>query len=115
MSQAQQEAEVDEKPKAAGLDGPLGVFVAHAASKDLLEGLLDAAARAGVEVTVFFMDEAVTLLVDRDWVDKLEASRLAACDLSARRYGVELPERIVAGGQYQNALMVSDAARVVSL
>ena len=95
--------------------GPLSVFVSHSASREILEGLLSEANRLGIEFTVFFMDDGTQLLADSDWIASLPDGRYAACDLSARSRGIESPERIVAGGQYQNAIMIHDAAHVVSL
>lgn len=94
---------------------PLQLLVTHAASRDLVMGVLREADRLGIGVTAFFMDGGVDLLADVDWVNSLPQGRYAACDVSARKRGVEPPERIVAGGQYQNATMVHDAAHVVSL
>lgn len=94
---------------------PLSVLVTHRQSKELLSGLLAEAERLGISVTAFFMDEGIDLLADQQWVASLPEGRYAACDVSARSRGVEPPQRIVAGGQYQNATMVHDAAHVVSL
>lgn len=105
----------DQDIRSAFAGGPLAVFVSHARSKALVEELLVEASRLGIPVTAFFMDEGVTLLADQAWVRGLPEGRYAACDVSARRRGIEPPERIIAGGQYQNATMVHDAARVVSL
>ena len=105
----------DEEIVAAFNGGPLSVFVTHAASRAILEGLLSEADRLHIPVSVFFMDEATRLLGDTSWMSSLPTGTYAACDLSARSRGIETPERIVAGGQYQNAIMVHDAAHVISL
>lgn len=101
--------------RAAFRAGPLGVLVTHAASRQLLDDLLATAVQLGIEVQVFFMDDGVRLLADAEWVAKLPEGRYSACDLSARRYGVEGAERVSMAGQYHNALMVCDAEHVVSL
>ena len=95
--------------------GSLSIFISHSASREILEGLLIEANRLGIEFTVFFMDDGANLLADSAWIAGLPEGRYAACDLSARSRGIESPERIVAGGQYQNAIMIHDAAHVVSL
>lgn len=105
----------DEQLRAVYGDGPLGVMVTRAASRDLLEGLLERAAELGIGIHVFFTDEAVSLLSDTQWVDQLPEGSYAACDVSAQRLKVQPPPRLVMGGQYQNAIMVRDAARVVTL
>lgn len=96
-------------------DDPLSVFVSHSSSRTILEGLLTEASRLGIAFSVFFMDDGVNLLADESWVQGLPEGVYAACDLSARLRGIESPKRIVAGGQYQNAIMIHDAAHVVSL
>lgn len=105
----------DEQLRAVYVDGPLGVMVTRAASRALLEGLLEQASELGIAVHVFFTDEAVALLGDAQWVDRLPEGSYAACDVSAQRLNVHAPPRVVMGGQYQNAILVRDAVRVVSL
>lgn len=105
----------DEQLRTVYVDGPLGVMVTRAASRNLLEGLLGQAAELGIGIHVFFTDEAVSLLSDPEWVDRLPEGSYAACEVSAQRLDVHPPSRVVMGGQYQNAIMVRDAARVVTL
>ncbi len=105
----------DEELVASFAGRPLALFVSHAASRDLAAGILAEAAGVGIAITTFFMDEGVELLRDREWVESLPPGRYAACDVSAKRRGIEPPDRIIAGGQYQNAIMIHDAGRVVSL
>lgn len=95
--------------------GPLGVLVTRAASRPLLDGLLAEAARLGIAIRVFFTDEAVALLADAGWVDRLPAGDYSACDVSARKLGVPTVARVQMAGQYHNAIMVRDAVRVVTL
>jgi hypothetical protein len=105
----------DEEIRAAFAEGPLGVMVTHAASRALLEDLLAQASQLGIGVAVFFMDEGVRLLADHEWVASLPEGSYSACDTSARAHGVEAPSRVNVAGQFHNAMMVCDAARVVSL
>lgn len=94
---------------------PLAVFVSHSKSRVILEDLLEEASRLGIAFTVFFMDDGASLLSDHEWLEALPKGSYAACDLSARVRGIETPNRIVPGGQYQNAIMIHDASHVVSL
>lgn len=105
----------DDDIRAVFRDGPLGVLVTHTQSRPVLDDLLAEATRLGIAIQVFFMDEGVRLLTDPDWVAGLPEGSYSACDLSARHRGVTAPERVSMAGQYHNALMVHDAAQVVSL
>lgn len=96
-------------------DGPLGVLVTHARSRAILDGLLAEASRLGIAIMVFFMDEGTRLLSDHPWVEHLPDGHYSACDLSVRSRGIAPPSRVTLAGQYHNAMMVRDAARVVSL
>lgn len=113
--QALETSLTDEQLAEAFAGGSLTAFVSHIASGELLGALLVEASRIGIAVNAFFMDEAVGLLADGAWVDALPEGRYAACDVSARNRDVAVPERIIAGGQYQNSIMVHGASRVVSL
>lgn len=115
MVAADLQSVTDEQLRAVYVDGPLGVMVTRAASRDLLQGLLERAVELGIGIHVFFTDEAVSLLNDAAWVDNLPEGSYSACDVSAQRLGVHPSSRVVMGGQYQNAIMVRDAARVVTL
>jgi hypothetical protein len=105
----------DEQIRDAFAGRPLGVLVSRAESRALLSDLLAAASGAGLEIRVFFMDEGVRLLDDHAWVESLPPGGYSACDVSVRARGVKAPERINVAGQFHNAMMVCDAAKVVSL
>lgn len=105
----------DEQIRAAFGEQPLGVLVSHGDSRPLLDELLAEASRLGIAVQVFFMDEGAWLLADHDWVDGLPEGSYSACDVSVRARAVEVPERVNVAGQFHNAMMVCDAARVVSV
>ena len=96
-------------------DGPLGVFVSSSKNRALLDDLLREAARMEVPIMGFFMDDGVELLRDRSWVAALPEGRYAACDVSARARDISSPDKVTLAGQYHNAVMVSQAAHVVSL
>ena len=115
MVAADVQAVTDEQLRAVYVDAPLGVMVTRSASRALLQGLLEQASELGVSIHVFFTDDAVSLLSDTEWVDNLPEGSYAACDVSAQRLNVHPSSRVVMGGQYQNAIMVRDAARVVTL
>lgn len=105
----------DEAIRSVFASGPLGVLVTRQASRPLLDGLLAAASELGIAIHVFFTDEAVALLADTAWVDQLPPGSYAACDVSGQRLGVHAHPRVAMAGQYQNAIMVRDSARVVTL
>ena len=105
----------DDELRRAFTAGPLAVFVSSLKNRSLLDDLLSEAARLQVPVMGFFMDDGVELLRDSSWVQALPEGSYAACDVSARARGISCAERVKLAGQYQNALMVSQAAHVVSL
>jgi hypothetical protein len=94
---------------------PLGVMVTRRECRALLTGLLLAASEVGIAIQAFFTDEGVQLLSDHAWVESLPDGGYSACDVSARRYGISAPERVNVAGQFHNAMMIYDCARVVSL
>jgi hypothetical protein len=108
-------AMTDEQLRSAFADGPLGVIVTHTESRGMVEELLGEAARLGIEIAVFFNDEGVRLMADRDWIDSLPEGHYSACDLNASSRGIEAGEKVNVAGQFHNAMMVCDASRVVSL
>lgn len=101
--------------RAAFADGPLGILVTHAEAGPLLDGLLAQAAALGIDAAVFFMDEGTRLLADHAFIDALPDAAYSACDLSVRARAIDPPERVNVAGQFHNAMMVCDAARVVTL
>lgn len=101
--------------KAAFKDGPLGILMTRVENKPILDDLLLNANALGIEVVVFFMDNAIELLADAPWVESLPQGNYSGCETSAARRSVKSHPRITLAGQYHNALMVHDAAHLVSL
>lgn len=105
----------DAEIRAVFREGPLGLLVTRAESRALVADLLAEASALGIKVQVFFTDDGVRLLADHEWVQALPEGSYSACDVSVRAHAVKVPERVSVAGQFHNAMMVSDAARVVSL
>ncbi len=98
----------------------LGILINSKKNLAHMEGITRVALGAGHVVSIFVMDEGVALfrkdnflkLTARDGVDT------AYCDHSARERGVlkeDLPEHIVCGSQFNNALMNNACDRVIVL
>jgi predicted peroxiredoxin len=82
--------------------------------------LARAAVSKGHEVALFAMDEGTRLLGNPACAElwTLPGVSVSVCELSATKCGVEakaLPQRVVWGSQYHNAVMVRDADRVIVL
>lgn len=96
-------------------NGPLGILISKSQNQSLLEELLKEATSVDIEVVVFFMDDAVNLLKDSDWVNSLPPANYSGCDLSAQRRDVKPSEKINMAGQYHNAMMMHECSHVVSM
>jgi predicted peroxiredoxin len=98
----------------------LGILVTtdrHA--KDVL-GLAKAAVSKGHEVTVFNMDAGTKLFQDPSFAKlcEMKGVKMSFCDHSAKREKVAtegIPQEIVCGSQFNNAVMMHDADRVINL
>ncbi len=83
-------------------------------------GLAKAAVSKGHEVIIFNMDEGTKLLATPEFEElcKTKGVLMSFCDHSAKHVGAlteGLPEEIVCGSQYNNAVMIHDADRVIVL
>lgn len=83
-------------------------------------GLAKAAVAKGHEVIVFNMDAGTKLLGNPEFRELCKTSgvRMSFCDHSAGRENVEkegIPEEIVCGSQFNNAVMMHDADKVINL
>lgn len=98
----------------------LGIFVnTDRHIKDVI-GLAKAAVSKGHEVIVFNMDDGTKLIGTPGFKElcKTKGVSLSFCDHSAKGMGVSsegIPEEIVCGSQYNNAVMMHDADRVIVL
>ena len=83
-------------------------------------GLANAALSRGHEVLIFTMDSGTKLLGCEDIMRlcTVKGVRMSFCDFNARCFKIPregLPSEAVCGSQYDNALMVNEADRVIVL
>jgi predicted peroxiredoxin len=83
-------------------------------------GLAKAAVSKGHEVILFNMDDGTKLLGTPEFNElcKTKGVTLSYCDYSAKNLNVStqrLPEEMVCGSQYYNAVMMHEADRVIVL
>lgn len=98
----------------------LGVLVNTARHLDHVLGLTRAAVAAGHEVMLFAMDEGVKLLENPSYtgLSALPGVSMSVCEHSVKEHGVRMagvPEAIVRGSQFHNAVMSRSADRVIVL
>ena len=98
----------------------LGILVNTANYLDQLSGLTRAAVSQGHQVIIFVMDEGTKLLPEPAFVELsgLQGVEASFCDHSAKELGVDtssVPDRIIAGSQYNNASMNHQADKVLVL
>ncbi|MCL5024618.1 MAG: DsrE family protein [Nitrospirae bacterium] len=83
-------------------------------------GVVKAALAKGHEVILFNMDDGTKLLGTPEFKElcTMQGVSMSFCDHSAKHIGVAtegLPQEIVCGSQYNNAVMMHDADRVIVL
>ena len=98
----------------------LGILINTARHAKEIIGLTRAAASKGYEVILFMMDEGVRLLrnVSITNLHKIPGVSLGFCQYSTDVIGVStkgLAKEVVAGSQYDNAVMTREADRVIVL
>lgn len=98
----------------------LGIFVNTNRHLAHVLGITKAAISKGHEVIVFNMDDGTKLLGDPAFKELCRTSSVSMsfCDHSAKGLNVStegIPAEIVCGSQYNNAVMVHDADRVIVL
>lgn len=99
----------------------LGIVVIDDRCAPHAVGLLKAAQARGWGSRCFLTDRGVFLLKDPEFRDLLEEGKtnFSVCELSIERYSSErisaegLEERIIVGGQYQNAELVHNCDHVL--
>lgn len=98
----------------------LGILINTDRHVNHVTELVKAALARGHEVIIFTMDSG-TKLLGHDDIRKLcglKGVRMSFCDFNARGYAIAkdgLPPEIICGSQYDNALMVNEADRVIVL
>lgn len=90
----------------------LGILLNSDKYRDDVVGVIKAAKAAGHDVDVFIMDDGVLLASDVSSECGGDA-QFAYCDHSAEPRGIKDVEGATAGSQYQNAVMMHEADKVV--
>lgn len=98
----------------------LGILVNSDKHRDDVIGLTQAALAKGHEVTLFTMDSGTRLLTDPSYNElcRRPGVVMSFCDHSAKQGGVaagNIPDAIVRGSQYDNAVMMHTADKVIVL
>ena len=98
----------------------LGIHVNSDKHVEHVIGLTKAAVSKGHEVIIFNMDEGTRLLGNSSFRELcgMYGVRMSFCDYNAKGLGVSkegIPDEIVCGSQYNNAIMVNISDRVIVL
>ncbi len=98
----------------------LGIFVNTDKNMDAVQGITKAALKKGHTVTLFNMDTGTKLVHSSEFAElcKTQGVSVSFCDHSAKHMGVAaegLSKEIVCGSQYNNAVMLHEADRVIVL
>ncbi len=98
----------------------LGIFVNTNRNLDAVKGIAKAALAKGHSVILFNMDDGTKLVHTPEFAElcKTKGVTVSFCDHSAKHMGVAsegLPAEIVCGSQYNNAVMMHEADRVIVL
>ena len=98
----------------------LGILVTRDRHLDDVMGLTKAALAKGHEVIIFNMDAGTKLLGDPKFRELCKTSgvKMSFCDHSAQREAADkegIPDEIVCGSQFNNAVMMHDADKVINL
>lgn len=97
----------------------LGVVVINDKFADQAVAVLQAAVRRGWEIRCFLTDTGVRLLNNKAFTDMAltGAVNTSLCELSVERYeGIDLAavaDKVVVGGQYQDAELVKNSDQVL--
>jgi predicted peroxiredoxin len=98
----------------------LGILITTDRHVDDAVGITKAAMAKGHEVILFNMDAGTKLLGNPAFTElcKTGGVKMAFCDHSAQREKVSkegIPEEVVCGSQFNNAVMMHDADKVINL
>ncbi|MDA8089461.1 MAG: DsrE family protein [Nitrospiraceae bacterium] len=98
----------------------LGILITTDRHLDHVSGLTRSAVAKGHEVIIFSMDSGTRFLEDPAFADlcNIKGVRVCFCDHSAQHQNIKkdrLPEGIVCGSQYNNALMMHASDKVIRL
>jgi len=97
-----------------------GILVNSTGNLDDVIGITKAALSKGHEVIIFTMYEGIRLLENEEYssLSGLNGVQMSFCDHNAGKLGLKkegLPEEIVCGSQYNNAVMHHNADKVIVL
>jgi predicted peroxiredoxin len=98
----------------------LGIFVNTDKNLDAVQGITKAALAKGHTVNLFNMDTGTKLVGSPEFavLCKTPGVSISFCDHSAKHVGVTtegLPKEVVCGSQYNNAVMLHEADKVIVL
>ena len=98
----------------------LGIFVNTDKNLEAVQGITMAALAKGHTVTLFNMDDGTKVVHTPVFAAlcKTPGVSMSFCDHSAKHMGVTsegLPKEIVCGSQYNNAVMMHEADKVIVL
>lgn len=98
----------------------LGIFVNTDKNLDAVGGITNAALAKGHTVTLFNMDDGTKVIHSPMFAElcKKQGVSVSFCDHSAKHMGVNgegLSKEIVCGSQYNNAVMLHEADRMIVL
>ena len=98
----------------------LGIFVNTDRHLADVIGVTKAAVLKGYEVVIFTMDDGVKLLENPSFTAlcKLQGVSMSYCDHNAIGKGIAkegIPEELLCGSQYNNAVMMHEVDRVIVL
>lgn len=98
----------------------LGILVNTDKHLDTIRGLAKAAQAKGHEVSIFAMDIGTKLLENPLYTELsgLERVKMSFCSHNAEGNGVKtdgLPEQVVKGSQYDNAVMNNSVDKIIVL
>jgi predicted peroxiredoxin len=98
----------------------LGIFVNTDKNLDAVRGITKAALAKGHTVNLFNMDDGTKLVGSPEFAElcKTPGVSISFCDHSAKHKGVTtegLPKEVVCGSQYNNAVMLHEADKVIVL
>jgi predicted peroxiredoxin len=96
----------------------LGILVTTDKYRDDVVGITEAAVGRGHRVVLFFMDEGCRLITDSRIVSLKDRDgvSMSLCDFNRKKMGIsdeEVPEGIICGSQYDNAVMNRESDKVI--
>jgi hypothetical protein len=91
----------------------LGLLITTRRYKEHIVAILREARKEGHDLRVFMMDEGCLLLREEDFLQALQGLDVAVCDLNRRALGIEPPQGVRLGSQYDNARMAHECERLL--